>query len=226
MVRENPVGSRTLLPLRVCCHPSFGSRMPSLVQGLPKLLCEPARRLPGPTFDYASAIAIYLCLTSLKSVSSMKLHRDKVSQPTAWFMLHRREAWAHAKSCSMVPVFWRTAGEHTGPARKVRGGGKVAVAGVKDRTSNQVRARVVGNTDSETLQGFVRDSVSGALMPRPDRVMDYDHESVKHSPSTCEGWPTPTESGWAAHKGTFHKLSPKHLDRYVRNSRDATTSAS
>ncbi|MYB35454.1 MAG: IS1 family transposase [Gammaproteobacteria bacterium] len=40
-------------------------------------------------------IAIYLCLTSLKSVSSMKLHRDiKVSQPTAWFMLHRlREAW-------------------------------------------------------------------------------------------------------------------------------------
>ncbi len=42
------------------------------------------------------AIAIYLCLTSLKSVSSMKLRRDiGVSQPTAWFMLHRiREAWA------------------------------------------------------------------------------------------------------------------------------------
>ena len=42
------------------------------------------------------AIAIYLCLTSLKSVSSMKLRRDiGVSQKTAWFMLHRiREAWA------------------------------------------------------------------------------------------------------------------------------------
>ena len=42
------------------------------------------------------AIAIYLCLTSLKSVSSMKLHRDiGVSQPAAWFMLHRiREAWS------------------------------------------------------------------------------------------------------------------------------------
>ena len=41
------------------------------------------------------ATAIYLCLTSLKSVSSMKLKRDiGVSQPTAWFMLHRiREAW-------------------------------------------------------------------------------------------------------------------------------------
>ena len=42
------------------------------------------------------AIAIYICLTSLKSVSSMKLHRDiGVSQRTAWFMLHRiREAWS------------------------------------------------------------------------------------------------------------------------------------
>ena len=41
-------------------------------------------------------IAIYLCLTSLKSVSSMKLSRDiGVKQETAWFMLHRiREAWA------------------------------------------------------------------------------------------------------------------------------------
>lgn len=42
------------------------------------------------------AIAIYLCMTSLKSVSSMKLSRDiGVKQETAWFMLHRiREAWA------------------------------------------------------------------------------------------------------------------------------------
>ena len=41
------------------------------------------------------AFAIYLELTSLKSVSSMKLHRDiGVTQSTAWFMLHRiREAW-------------------------------------------------------------------------------------------------------------------------------------
>ena len=48
------------------------------------------------------AIAIYLCLTSLKSVASMKLGRDiGVSQPTAWFMLHRiREAWANGHSDS------------------------------------------------------------------------------------------------------------------------------
>ena len=41
------------------------------------------------------ALAIYLVTTSLKGVSSMKLHRDlKVTQKTAWFMLHRiRETW-------------------------------------------------------------------------------------------------------------------------------------
>ena len=42
------------------------------------------------------AVTIYLCLTSLKSVSSMKLHRDiGVGQKAAWFMLHRiRDAWS------------------------------------------------------------------------------------------------------------------------------------
>ncbi|MBC6443369.1 MAG: IS1595 family transposase [Rhodobacteraceae bacterium] len=37
--------------------------------------------------------AIYIYATSLKGVSGMKLHRDlKVTQKTAWFMLHRLRA--------------------------------------------------------------------------------------------------------------------------------------
>lgn len=42
------------------------------------------------------ALGIYLFVTSLKSVSSMKLHRDLgIGQKAAWFMLHRmRQAWA------------------------------------------------------------------------------------------------------------------------------------
>ena len=66
------------------------------------------------------AIAIYLELTSLKSVSSMKLHRDiKVTQSTAWFMLHRlREAWNIGPGSFAGPVgggrdvFRREAEEH------------------------------------------------------------------------------------------------------------------
>ena len=188
------------------------------------------------------AVAIYLCLTSLKSVSSMKLHRDiNVSQPTAWFMLHRiREAWAHEPEdlfdgpAEADESFFggRRANMPKSRRKQLEGrgvAGKVAVAGVKDRTSNQVRARVVGNTDSETLQGFVRDSVkSGATLYTDDAtayngMKDYDHESVKHSVSEYVRGMAHTngiESFWSmlkrAHKGTFHKLSPKHLDRYVR----------
>ena len=46
------------------------------------------------------AFAVYLFATNLKGVSSMKLHRDlKVTQKTAWFMLHRlREAWGESAS--------------------------------------------------------------------------------------------------------------------------------
>ena len=42
------------------------------------------------------AIAYYLMSTSIKGVSSMKLHRDlSITQKTAWFLAHRiREAWA------------------------------------------------------------------------------------------------------------------------------------
>ena len=51
-------------------------------------------------------IAIFLMTTSLKGVSSMKLHRDlKVTQKTAWFMLHRiRETWQDNPSPFAGPV--------------------------------------------------------------------------------------------------------------------------
>ena len=51
------------------------------------------------------AIALYLELTSLKSISSMKLHRDlHVTQKTAWFMLHRiREAWTAPGPTTITP---------------------------------------------------------------------------------------------------------------------------
>ena len=46
--------------------------------------------------------AIYLETTSLKGLSSMKLHRDiEVTQKTAWYMLMRiRESWAGENGCT------------------------------------------------------------------------------------------------------------------------------
>ena len=98
------------------------------------------------------AFAIYLEMTSLKGVSSMKLHRDiKVTQKTAWFMLHRiREAY-NQKSESLFAgplevdetyFGGREANKHA--HKKIRQGrgtvGKSAIVGAKDRATNEVRA--------------------------------------------------------------------------------------
>ena len=146
------------------------------------------------------AIAIYLCLTSLKSVSSMKLQRDiGVSQPTAWFMLHRiREAWAEDDDEDLdgpvevdetyfggerknMPLAKQKALAGTGRGTV----GKTAVVGVKDRDSGEVRAEVVQRTDGATLKGFVREHVDpGATVYTDETAVykgmpEFDHEAVK-----------------------------------------------
>ena len=187
------------------------------------------------------AIAIYLCLTSLKSVSSMKLRRDiRVSQPTAWFMLHRiRQAWADETSdlfsgpAEVDESYFGGRRRNMSNAKRKeltdtgRGPvGKVAVAGVKDRATKRVRAKVVETTDSDTLQGFVQAHGQPGAKVYTDDATAYaglpNHETVKHSLSEFVKGDAHTngiESFWSmlkrAHKGTFHKLSPKHLQRYV-----------
>ena len=115
------------------------------------------------------AIAIYLSLTSLKSVSSMKLHRDlNITQKSAWHLAHRlREAFVSGRGAFVGPV--EADETYMGGRRKNmsrskrktltgRGTvGKTIVAGMKDRATNEVRAQVVSSTDAATLQSFVRD---------------------------------------------------------------------
>ena len=192
------------------------------------------------------AIAIYLCLTSLKSVSSMKLHRDLgVSQPTAWFMLHRiREAWmprrgkytggeSYEGPVEVDETYMGGKRKNMSNAKRAefegRGAvGKTAVVGVKDRATNQVSARVVESTDKATLQHFVYEhTATGATVYTDEAAayqgMHFHHETVKHSVAEYvrdQAHTNGVESFWAAlkraHTGTFHKMSPKHLDRYVQ----------
>ncbi len=188
-------------------------------------------------------LALYLLMTSLKSVSSMKLHRDlKITQKSAWHLAHRlREAQVDKTGLfGKGPIEADEA--HFGGIRKNmsnkkrkelentgRGSvGKTAVAGVKDRGSNQVRAQVVAKTDAETLQGFVGAHAEEDATIYTDESTSYQslpftHESVKHSAQEYVRGDVHTngmESFWSglkrAHKGTFHKLSSKHLDRYVQ----------
>ena len=201
------------------------------------------------------ALGIYLELTSLKSISSMKLHRDiGVSQPTAWFMLHRiREAWTNRIGRFDGPL--EADETYVGGLRKNmpkskrkhlvgRGtAGKTAVAGVKDRATNRVSAAVVRATDTATLQDFVTERATPNATVYTDEASAYtglpfDHHTVKHSVGEYVDGKVHVngiESFWSmlkrAHKGTFHKISPKHLNRYVQefagkhNIRDLDTMA-
>ena len=201
------------------------------------------------------AFATYLFVTSLKGVSSMKLHRDlKVTQKTAWFMLHRlREAWAESGIEPMAgPVeadetFVGGQRRHMTPKKRKtvpsRAGivGKTIVAGVRDRATNRIGASVVPDTGARTLTAFVEDRTEPQAKVYTDEHRGYlalrqPHEVIRHSIGEYVRGEVHTqgiESFWSmlkrAHKGTFHKISPKHMQRYVsefagrHNVRDADT---
>ena len=186
--------------------------------------------------------AVYLYVTNLKGVSSMKLHRElKVTQKTAWFMLHRlREAWGESGLEQFVgPVEadetymgGKRSNMPKAKRRKLKGRGavgKTTVAGVKDRTTNQVSAKTVENADAPTLLRFVAQRTKMGAKVFTDEASGYnwlevafDHEAVNHSAGEYVRGNAHTqgiESFWAmlkrGHKGVYHQMSPKHMDRYI-----------
>ena len=198
--------------------------------------------MQGSPLGYQTwAIAIYLVTTSLKGVSSIKLHRDLgINQKSAWYLAHRiREAWKRDEGPFIGPAEadeTYVGGKRKNMSRSKRKAmsgagplaGKTVVAGVKDRQTNKLSAGVVEDTTGYTLQSFVEERVvpDGKVYTDESRsykgLFFHDHESVNHSDGEYIRGDAGTqgiESFWSmlkrAHTGTFHKISPKHLDRYV-----------
>lgn len=196
--------------------------------------------------------AIYLDCTSLKGVAAMKLHRDiGVSYKTAWFMQQRiREAFAEVGPVVMAGpaevdeayIGGLERNKHAAKRQHAGRGpvGKTAVVAIKDRATNKVTAEVIDRVDSPTLNRFVDEHTTGETTVYTDGATAYagrpNHEAVFHSVGEYvrgEAHTNGIESFWAmlkrAHKGTFHYLSAKHLQRYVdefcwrHNIRDADT---
>ena len=183
-------------------------------------------------------IAIYLMSTSLKGVSSMKLHRDLgVTQKTAWFLAQKiRQGWLDGqddndKFDSTVEVdetyIGGKAKNMSAKERKARKhySNKHTVVGVLER-DGQIR---VAHVDKQDAPAMVRKHVKKGTTLMTDAAVvykhlgaEYDHHRVNHSIGEYVRGQAHTngiESFWATLKrgymGTYHKMSAKHLSRYI-----------
>ena len=191
------------------------------------------------------AIALYMMTTGIKGTSSMKLYREVgIRHATAWFLMQRiREGFIKGHDLPFpgpveadeTAVGGKRKNMSNAKRKELRDAGagrdsvsKAIVAGVKDRESRQVSAAVVEWTDAKTLQRFVLDRTENVGTVYADESRAYTglpraYEAVNHSAGEyvrSEVTVNSMEGFWSlfrrGYHGTFHHLSGKHLDRYVR----------
>jgi len=182
-------------------------------------------------------LAIYLMCESKKGISANQMKRTLgVAYKTAWYLCHRiREAMGNdpLEGPTLVGI---VEVDETFVGGKVRGKGrgykknKAVIAGAIQRNGH-VRLERIPDVKRTTLHAFIARAVKDeAEAIYTDELKSYlgiadhntRHETVNHSE---EEWvvgdvhTNSIESVWSLFKrsliGAFHKMSVKHMDRYL-----------
>ena len=182
-------------------------------------------------------LAIYLMCESKKGISALQLKRTLgVAYKTAWYLCHRiREAMGNdpfdgPTLLGIVEVDETLVGGKTKGKGRAYKGNKTWVAGAIQRNGG-IRLERIPDTKRQTLHDFIARTVKDeAEAIYTDELASYlgiaDHdtrrETVNHS---AEEWAVgdvhtnSIEGVWSLFKrsviGAFHKVSAKHIDRYL-----------
>ncbi|MCY3812632.1 MAG: IS1595 family transposase [Gammaproteobacteria bacterium] len=181
-------------------------------------------------------LAIYLMCESRKGVSANQLKRTLgVAYRTAWYLCHRiREAMGNDPLNGRTLVGIIEVDETLVGGRVKKGenprSNKTLVAGAIER-GGRVRIERIPDAKRRTLHDFIDRSISDkAEAVYTDELASYlgladgkiRHETVNHSE---EEWvvgdvhTNSIEGVWSLFKrsivGAFHKMSAKHMDRYL-----------
>jgi transposase-like protein len=185
--------------------------------------------------------AMWLIASNRNGISSCEVARAlKVTQKTAWFMLHRlREVMAN-ESFELLKANAVEADEtFIGGRRKMGrfpdgraqrrapGYGKMTVQGMVER-KGRIRAFVVLESDKLTLADRIRQHVARGTTIYTDAAAaymglkrDFTHYAINHAIEYVNGHihTNSIEAFWSVFKrtirGTYIAPRPKHLQRYV-----------
>ncbi|MGA2537798.1 MAG: IS1595 family transposase [Terracidiphilus sp.] len=190
-------------------------------------------------------VALWMLCNCKNGVSSHEISRDlKVTQKTAWFMLHRLRFALQNQSIMRMGqdggpteadetfVGGKPRNMHLRKRKLAKNGGfhtiKPAVFGMLDRETRQVRAKVIPNVSRETLQKEILDQVVPGSKVYTDGWKGYHgladefvHETVNHLQEYVRGeiHTQGIENFWSLLKrglsGTYVAVEPFHLSRYV-----------
>ena len=183
-------------------------------------------------------IAIYLMCESKKGISARQMWRTLGigSYRTAWYLCHRIRQAMGNEPFSGPTLVGTVEVDETTRRRPEKGQGarlqgqKVWVAGAIQR-GGKVRVERISDVKRNTIHGFIKRAVKDeAEAIYTDElksylgIADHDtrHETVNHSE---EQWvigdvhTNSIEGVWSLFKrslmGAFHKMSAKHMDRYL-----------